>query len=136
MSVQEPKVVVVTFDASTLTFAINPNPICIPNGTTTLYFALQTANRGHAEPAELLAIFEDHLITRAEPVDHCKQLWQVEIVNEVEYAGESEGLATYSYTVRVKYAGKELAHDPTVILEPPNIEPPGGPDDQTPQSAT
>ncbi len=123
----KPRVVVITFDAATSTFAINPNPISIPGGLTTLYFALQTANRGCAEIAELLAIFEDKLIKSAEAVDGCDQLWKVEIDNE----GKHEKLASYGYTVRVRYAGKEFVKDPTVILEPPNIEPPDGPDGQT-----
>ena len=130
MATQKPEVVVVTFDASTSTFAINPNPILICPGITTLYFALQTANRGHADPADLLAIFEDKLIKSAEPVDGSKQLWKVEIDNEER--GDSPDV--YSYTVRVAYAGKEFMKDPTVILEPPNIEPPGGPDDKNPKA--
>lgn len=117
MSENDPDVVVVTFDAAAGSFSVNPDPVALAPGTTVLYFALQTANRGHASAAVFAAIYEDDLITAAAPVDGSGQLWRVEIVNDPPPpAAES-----HAYTVRVGYAGKELSHDPTVILEPPPI---------------
>lgn len=117
MSQNEPRVVIVTFDAASKSFALNPDPIRIPEGTQDLYFALQTANRGDAEKAGFTSILEDHDWAVATSVDGSNELWKVTIVNDPAPSSDT----AYSYAVRVSYAGSELCHDPTVILEPPPI---------------
>lgn len=115
-----PRVAVVTFDAASKSFSLNPDPIRIPPGRSDLYFALQTANRGDAARAEFRTIFEDHLFATASSVEGSNELWKVVVDNESPSAGEE----SYSYTVRISYAGKEYPYDPSVVLEPPPTEPP------------
>lgn len=120
MSQNEPRVVIVTFDASSKNFSLNPDPIRLPDGTTDLYFALQTANRGDADKAVFSSLFADWDWATASPVDGSGELWKVRIVNEPALSSSE----TYTYTVEILYAGSTLAHDPTVILDPPNTDPP------------
>ena len=119
MPQNEPRVIIVTFDAASKGFALNPDPIRIPEGSQDLYFALQTANRGDANKAGFTSIFEDHQFATATAVDGSNDLWKVAVVNDPAPTSET----AYSYTVSVSYAGSVLAHDPTVILEPPPIGP-------------
>lgn len=114
------RLVVVSYDAASNGFAVTPNPLTLGPGEHKMYLALQTVNRGDAKEAKFLAIYEDNLITSAQRVGTCDQLWQVDISNP---PSEKEP-ETFNYTVRIKYAGVERSHDPSVVLQPPATEPP------------
>lgn len=111
------RVVVVSFDTVDQSSSVNPDPITIQPGTTTLYFALQTLHRGEGPEASFEAVVEDTLITSAAPVDGCGQLWRAAIVNDPPPA-EAE---SHLYSLVVLYLGQLYPYDPTVILQPPPI---------------
>lgn len=119
MAYTSERLVVISFDAASRSFAINPDPLKLEQGNHRVYFALETRNRGDAEPAVLTHVYEDNLLQQTCCVGGCKQLREGFITNDPEAAKDSP----YRYTVRIHYAGVDYGHDPSVVLEPP---PPGG----------
>lgn len=114
-----PTMVVVSYDAASRVFSVNPNPVIIPPTQRTLFFALQTINKGDAEPARFTAIYEDNLIQSAQAVDGCDQLWRTVIDNDLSSKDASE---KFNYTLRIVYNGTQRSHDPSVVLQPPTTD--------------
>ena len=105
------RLIVISFDAATAKLSANPNPIQVA-ADRTLYFALQTLNRGEIGEAVFTAIYEDHAFVSAAQTNDCPQLWVVHLNEEVT------SQTTYFYTVRISYNGKEHTLDPSVVLLP------------------
>lgn len=114
------RLVVVTYDAGTGKFTVNPNPVAIPQGTHKLYFALQTVNKGHSEEATLTEIVLrprqdcDKAVPLVTPLNEFPQIFVTELTND----GKDELRYDYSLQCHYDEGPRPVDLDPTIILQP------------------